>query len=95
MFMTHCNLQREGNRNSPAPNIALHSYNNNQFSSRLKSRLKPFVYVACAQKKGEKKEMTLLFRCWIQTSLKKVQNEKMASGKCKENDFSGLQECSS
>ena len=52
--MTHCNLQREGNRNSPAPNIALHSYNNNQFSSRLKSRLKPFVYVACAQKKRKK-----------------------------------------
>ena len=55
MFMTRCNLQEGAPRNSPAPNITLHSYNNNQFSSRLKSRLKPSVYVACAQKKRRKK----------------------------------------
>ena len=108
MFMTRCNLQEGGKKNSPDPNITLHFYNcpfnlypenqfegypvksplkkvgchtyeskknqvrtlkflgrsllkvqikwanNNQFSSRLKSKLKPFIYVACAQKKRKK-----------------------------------------
>ena len=53
--MTRFNLQEGGNRNSPVPKITLHSYNNNQFSSRLKSRLKPSVYVPSAQKKRRKK----------------------------------------
>ena len=56
MFMTRCNLQEGGNRNPPTPNITLHSYNNNQFSSRLKSSFRTSsVYVACAQKKREKR----------------------------------------